>query len=76
MKFVVKISNSVGQAGWLASVSGSEFHSIGELEHAQLFKHRDDANRTIANMSPDYVAAGISFVVVPLDTAARIDCQE
>jgi hypothetical protein len=32
MKFVVKISNSVGQAAWLAAVAGSEFHSVGELE--------------------------------------------
>jgi hypothetical protein len=76
MKFVVKISNSVGQAAWLASVAGSEFHSVGELEHARLFKNRDEGNHTIANLSPDYAACGMSFVVVPLDTATELTAKE
>jgi hypothetical protein len=76
MKFVVKISNSVGQAAWLASVAGSEFHSVGELEHARLFKNRDEANHTIANMPRDYAACGISFAVVQLDTATELTAKE
>jgi hypothetical protein len=76
MKFVVKISNSVGQAAWLASVAGSEFHSVGELEHARLFKNRDDANHTIVSLPRDCAACGISFAVVPLDTATELTAKE
>jgi hypothetical protein len=76
MKFVVKISNSVGQAAWLGSVAGSEFQAVGELEHARLFKNRDEGNHTIANLSPDYAACGMSFAVVPLDTATELTAKE
>jgi|SRR5580704_3336013 hypothetical protein len=76
MKFVVKISNSVGQAAWLASVAGSEFHAVGELEHARLFKNRDEADRTLVNLSPDYATCGISFAVVPLDTVTELTAKE
>ena len=75
MKFVVKISNSVGQAAWLASVAGSEFHSVGELEHAQLFKNRDEADRTIVKLSSD-ATCGMSFAVVPLDTVTELTAKE
>jgi|HubBroStandDraft_4_1064222.scaffolds.fasta_scaffold730944_2 hypothetical protein len=76
MRFAVKATTSAGARVWLTAPKGKGGQSLGTQVQAQIFASRDDARRAIADLPGDFVATGMRFSVEPLDTDARIDCQE
>jgi len=76
MRFVVKVSNWVGAAGWIASVGKNGVRAVGTRERAQIFTNRDEASRALAMLAPHFSPAGIRFFVEPIDTDAQVACQE
>jgi len=75
MRFVVKASNWVGAAGWIASVGKNGLRAVGTREHAKIFRNLDEASRALAMLSPHFTDAGIRFSVEPIDTDAQMACQ-
>jgi hypothetical protein len=76
MRFAVKARTSAGARVWLTSFNVKGVRSLGPQVQAQIFASREEATTAIANLPGDFVAAGVRFSVEPLDTEARIDCQE
>jgi hypothetical protein len=71
MRFAISVKIPGGEHRWLGVKT-----ILPRQEDAKIFKSRADAQRTIDNF-PDVVhAAGLQFVVEPLDTAAKLDCQD
>ncbi len=75
MRFVVKASNWVGAAGWIASVGKNGMRAVGTREHAKIFTNRDEAIRALSILSPHFTDAGIRFSVEPIDTDAQMACE-
>lgn len=75
MRFAVKATTSAGARVWLTALYCKGVHSLGPQVQAQIFTSREDARRAIADLPGEFAAAGMRFSVEPLDTDARIDCQ-
>jgi hypothetical protein len=76
MRFVVKVSNWVGAAGWIASVGKNGVRAVGTRERAQIFKNRDEASQALTMLLPHFPGAGIRFSLEPIDTDAQITTIE
>jgi hypothetical protein len=76
MRFVVKASNWVGSAGWIASVGKNGLRVVAVRENAHVFMSRDEAIRALSTLSPHFTEAGIRFSVEPIGTDMQIACRD
>jgi hypothetical protein len=67
MQFVVKVSNWIGDAGWIAHVGDNGLRAVCARGQAHIFKDHDEASQALATLSPHFTAGGIRFSVEPID---------